>query len=61
MNPKSIAETMDGETIGWLKTIAKNKEFKSTLWLVDVKAIYEEYNYNLGYIRTNNKKPRIQY
>jgi len=26
MNPESIAETMDGETIRWLKTIAKNKD-----------------------------------
>ena len=41
------------------KIIAKQDNYKSTLWLADVKGFYERYQYNLGYKRKNSKKPRV--
>ncbi len=42
-----------------MKIIAKQNQFKATIWLADVKKFYETYKYNLGYNRGNNKKPRV--
>jgi len=38
---------------------AKKKDYRATLWLADVKKIYEQYEYNLGYKRGGDKKPRV--
>ena len=37
---------------------AEGNFYTYTLWLADVKKLYEEYSWNLGYIRKKNAPPR---